>query len=103
MATMSLSELPRVVFEADDGEGGAFAVAIAPGDAVIVQFACSDARLRSYSEARPPSVSMPVDAAAEMAVEMLRQLRPGLVEQLEIAERRAAMRVVRGDGEGDAA
>jgi hypothetical protein len=71
-----MHEVPRLIFEADAGAGDGFAVAIAQGGAVIVQLAYSDARLRTYSEQRPPTCTMPAAAAVEMACEILRQLAP---------------------------
>lgn len=106
---MPLHETERVIFELplDDPNAGAsegFVVAIAPGGGVVFQLALHEQRLRAFSEERPPSCRMPADAAVALASELLRQLRPGLLEHLEVAERRAAMRVVsNGNDGGDAA
>jgi hypothetical protein len=94
-----MHEVPRLIFEADAGDGESFAVAIAPGGAVIVQLAFSDARLRTYSEARPPSVTLQSDAAIELAREILAQLAPNALAPAS----RATLRLVVGDGPLEAA
>ena len=94
-----MHEVPRLIFEADAGEGDGFAVAVAPGGAVIVQLAFSDARLRTYSEARPPSVTLAPDAAIELAREILNQLDPGALAPAT----RPALRLVGGDDPQEAA
>jgi hypothetical protein len=83
----------RVVYE-----DGPLVAAIAPDGSAVLQLAFDERALRACTEANPPSVVLPAEAATELALELLRQLRPGLVAQLEVAERRAALRALpRGD------
>lgn len=102
---MPIHEVERLIFELPlnggaDGEG--FACAIAPGGEDIVQLAFSESRLRTFSEARPPSCSMPADAAVELARGLLRQLAPDLAAKLD-AKGRPALRLVGGDDPQEAA
>jgi hypothetical protein len=92
MNTMSIREVPRLIFELpldapDAGDAEGFALAIGPHGAVTVQLAFGDARLRTFSEACPPSCTMPCEAAIEMAREILAQLRPDLAAKLDATER----------------
>lgn len=87
-----MREVPRVIValplaEQGASEGEAFVVAVGPGDAVTFQLAVTDTRLRSYTEERPPSVTMPASAAVELSREILRQLRPDLAASMRSAER----------------
>ena len=97
-----MHEVPRTIWQADLGEepGSGLTVAVGPGGAVVVQLALSEARLRACSESWPPSCSMPPDAAVDLARELLRELRPDLARHLEVAERRAGIRVVNGNDLG---
>jgi hypothetical protein len=95
---MTLREVHRVIFEAelDESQAGTtegFAVAIEPSGAVVFQIALSEARLRSYSEDRPPSCAMAPEAAVELAREILRQLAPGDLAPA----RRPVLRIVGSD------
>lgn len=87
-----MHEVPRVIValpltEPGATEGEAFVVAVGPGDAVTFQLAITDTRLRAFSEARPPTVTMPAAAAVELSREILRQLRPDLAGSMRSAER----------------
>lgn len=96
--------VPRVVFSLPclASEGEALVVAIDAHDNVIVQFALRDRRLRTYSEDRPPSITMPAAAAVDLAREIFRQLRPDLAAALGAAERRPNLRLVGLDDPGAA-
>jgi len=96
-----MHEAPRVIFMAPLGEANAdsdegLIVAVGPGSAVSVQFAVSTTRLRSYTEERPPTITMPGEAAVELSKELLRQLAPSLAAGLRSAER-GRLRAVNGD------
>ena len=65
----------------------AFVVAIAPGDRVVFQLAVTDTRMRGFSEAHPPTVSVEAAGAVELSREIIRQLAPALAAHLRSAER----------------
>jgi hypothetical protein len=101
--TMPIREVPRLLFSLplsgpDAGEKEGLAVARAPGGEVVVQLALAEHRLRGFTEARPPSCSLPAEAAVALARALLAELRPDLAAALEAHERRRALRVVGSDG-----
>ena len=105
---MRMREVPRVLFSLplsgpDAGSDEGLAVARLPGGAIAVQICVRETRLRGFTEARPPSVTMPADAAIELARCLLRALAPDLAAALVAHARRAALRLVGGDDDPEAA
>jgi hypothetical protein len=98
---MTIREVPRVLFSAEvsDSAGQGLVVARMPSAEIAVQIVLGAEHLRRCTPERPPAVTMPPEAALDLARALLAELAPDLAAALEAHERRAGIRLVVGGGD----
>ena len=96
-----MHELPKVLFsapldeiDARDGEG--FVVAVARGGELVLQFCAEGRRLATYSASRPPTLTLPRDAALDLAHVLLGEYDREASQLIEDTRQRGRLQLVPG-------